>query len=509
MMLGRQNGQISIFDHMIYEKVIPKNHLLIRISEIFTFNFVYELLNDKYSDIGRNSIDPIIMVKIMLLEYLYNLSDGEVVERIQTDMAFRWFLGLGIDDKVPDDTTISFFRTQRLGKKDIEDIFNKIVSQCIDMKLVKNRRHLIDSTDVAANVNYPSEKQLARRAYDKMIKELKSYDYKLAEELSQELNNQLEDIHNHNGSISTKEYHKIYMRHLQKVYLRTYGQLQENDKYHELFSLCYDLATQCIEESKDKIVSIVDTEARVAHKSRNNVKRGYKDHIIVDEDSEIILASETTPFNINDELKMKDLITKAKEEFNLKAKEISADKAYGNIENRIFLNEQGIISNIAFYEKKKENLYYGKKDFEIDPDGMYIICPGGKRTDEYTIYIDKQKKNQKYKRFKFDKEDCDVCPLRGQCLIQKDGKFTQKARPIFIEERYDIIAKDMARTETEAFKAAYKRRYIVERRFATMVRNHGLRRCRYIGLEGATKHNICANMASNIIRTIKLLEETA
>jgi len=82
---------------------------------------------------------------------------------------------------------------------------------------------------------------------------------------------------------------------------------------------------------------------------------------------------------------------------------------------------------------------------------------------------------------------------------------------MFIKKKkaYDIIAKDMARTETEEFQEAYNRRYIVERRFATMVRNHGLRRCRYIGLEGATKHSICANMASNVVRTIKLLEKTS
>lgn len=508
-MLGRQSGQISIFDHMIYEKVIPKKHLLIRISDIFTFDFVHDMLKDKYSNIGRHSIDPIVLVKIMLLEYLYNLSDVEVTKRIQTDMAFRWFLGLGIDDKVPDDTTISYFRKQRLEETDFEAIFNKIVDQCIEMDLVKSRRYLIDSTDVAANVNYPSEKQLARRAYNKMIHEIKSYDSQLAEELSQEYNNQLETMHKQKGSISTKEYHKVFMNHLEKVYLKTYGELQGNDKYNELFSLCYDLATQCINGSKDKIVSIVDTEARVAHKSRGNVKRGYKDHIIVDEDSEIILASETTPFNINDELKMKDLITKTQEAFDLKATEISADKAYGNIENRLFLNEQEIISNIAFYEKKTDNLYYGKKDFEIDPKGRYIVCPWGKRTEDYTIYIDKQKKNQEYKRFKFNRKYCDICPLREHCLRQKDGKFTQKARPVYIEARYDIIANDLARTETKEFEEAYKRRYIVERRFATMVRNHGLRRCRYIGVKGATKHNICANLASNVIRAVKLLEETA
>ena len=102
---------------MIFEKLVPKDHLLIKINSIIDFSFIYDKVKDRYSHVGRGSEDPVMMVKILLLEYLYNLSDPEVVNRIQTDIALRWFLGLGIYDEVPDDTTISHFRVNRLGMR--------------------------------------------------------------------------------------------------------------------------------------------------------------------------------------------------------------------------------------------------------------------------------------------------------------------------------------------------------------------------------------------------------
>ena len=78
------------------------------------------------------------------------MSDVEIASRINTDVAFRWFLGLGIDDTAPDDTTISYFRVKRLGEEDFDVFFNKIVKMCIEKDLVKSRRYIVDTTDAAA-----------------------------------------------------------------------------------------------------------------------------------------------------------------------------------------------------------------------------------------------------------------------------------------------------------------------------------------------------------------------
>lgn len=180
-MLGKQSGQIDIFNSMIFERLIPKEHLLVKISTIIDFSFVYEIVKDYYSEIGRESIDPVIMFKLCLIEYLYRLSDPEVVKRTQTDVAYRWFLGLGLDDKVPDDTTISHFRSKRLGDKPFEEFFNTIVEKCIENDLVKANRYIVDSTNVSANVNYPTEKKLLCNAYRKVLREVGKFNSNLAQ----------------------------------------------------------------------------------------------------------------------------------------------------------------------------------------------------------------------------------------------------------------------------------------------------------------------------------------
>lgn len=88
-MPGRSSGQVDIFNNMIFEKLVPKNHLLVKIDSIIDFSIIYDTVKDKYSSMGGESKNPAMMLKICLLEYLYNLSDVEIVSRIKTDIAFR------------------------------------------------------------------------------------------------------------------------------------------------------------------------------------------------------------------------------------------------------------------------------------------------------------------------------------------------------------------------------------------------------------------------------------
>lgn len=503
-MLGKNTGQIDVFDHMIFERLIPKDHILIKIDKIVDFSFVYEKIKDKYSAVGRGSKDPIMMLKILLLEFLYRLSDVEVVNRIKTDVAFRWFLGLSIDDSVPDDTTISHFRVKRLGELDYEEFSNEIVKQCIENDLVGRNRYIIDSTDVAANVNYPSNKKLIRNAYRNVIKEVAKFDEALAKEQMDKFEDDIELEYSTSESVSSRTHFLIADKHLAELYTKTYDELQINENYKERFGICFDIIDQYTNNKGDRIVSVVDPDARVAHKSVGNIKRGYKNHIIVDEDSEIILASSQTPFNVNDDKKLKELIDKVDSNLNLKPKEISADKAYGTIDNRAYLKDKGITSNIAFYnESSKEINSFGLKDFEIADDVCSVTCPNGIRTTEYKETISN---NKKYRRFKIDQLICEKCALRDQCLTKnKDGEIKVKSKFLLVHERYDAVLSDSKRVATEEFISAYNKRYKIERRFATMVRNHGLRRCRYIRLNRAKIHITLANMASNIVRMIKLL----
>lgn len=507
-MLMKNKKQVDVFDHMIFEKLIPNDHLLVKIDSIIDFSFVYDLVQECYSPVGRGSKDPAMMLKIFLLEYLYCLSDVQVVKRIQTDIVFRWFLELGIDDPVPDDTTISHFRVNRLDENVFDDFFNEIVKKCIENDLVKTHRFMIDSTDVAANVNYPSEKKLIRNAFKKVIKEVDKFNSSLANEQLQALEQEIDQQYEINEKVKSKQHFEITNKYLNKLYLKTYDELQSNTAYQEAFGMCHDIIDQYLNKKKDKIVSVVDPDARVAHKSPGKIKRGYKDHIIVDEDSEIILASVQTPFNVGDEKKLQELIEKVETDLEIKPKEISADKVYGTTGNRAYLKDNEITSNIAFYkESSRKTTCFGLKDFDISDDLTSVTCPNGVTTTQFRNKVDKT--NQKeFKQFKFDKEDCNQCPFRQQCLYHnKEGKITRKSRSIDVPLRYDAILNDMNYVKTEVFEEAMNKRFKVERRFATMVRNHGLRRCRSVGLQRAKIHITMANMACNIMRMVNLLYE--
>ena len=106
----------------------------------------------------------------------------------------------------------------------------------------------------------------------------------------------------------------------------------------------------------------------------------------------------------------------------------------------------------------------------------------------------------------FDKAECSKCPLKDQCLYKsKNGKLLHKGRRLEVPLRYDAVLRDLKRNDTQEFEEASNKRFKVERRFATMVRNHGLRRCRYLRLKGAKIHIILANMVCNIVRMINLI----
>jgi transposase len=275
-MLIKNSEQIDVFNHMIFERLIPKDHLLVKIDSTVDFSFVYDKIKDKYSKIGRGSKDPIMMLKILLLEYLYRLSDVEVVKRIKTDIAFRWFLKLSIDDPVPDDTTISHFRIKRLGEDDFEEFFNEIVKQCIEKDLIKTNRYLIDSTDVGANANYPSDKKLIRNAYRNVIKEIDRFDENLAKEYLEKFESEIDEEYKTNEKVSAKKHYEIVEKNLSDLYVKTYDELQSNGKYEDAYGICYDIIDKFKNDKGDRIVSVVDPDARIAHKSPGNIKKGYK-----------------------------------------------------------------------------------------------------------------------------------------------------------------------------------------------------------------------------------------
>ena len=112
-MMGRQDRQMAIV-FMDMESLIPENHLLRKIDRIISFEFIYDLLAPYYPSIGRPSVDPVCMFKMLLVGYLYGIkSERRLEEEVRLNLAYRWFCGFDLDEAIPDHSTFSKTRTRK------------------------------------------------------------------------------------------------------------------------------------------------------------------------------------------------------------------------------------------------------------------------------------------------------------------------------------------------------------------------------------------------------------
>lgn len=116
------------------------------------FSFVGEQLKDSYSDTGRPSIDPELLLRIVLIGYLYGISsERKLVEELRMHLAWHWFTGLGFDQEVPHHSTFSKNRHGRIQESKLfEQIFERIVAQCLKVGLVRGDKLSVDGTFVEA-----------------------------------------------------------------------------------------------------------------------------------------------------------------------------------------------------------------------------------------------------------------------------------------------------------------------------------------------------------------------
>lgn len=179
-MMGRQSGQLSMMV-MDLSELIPNNHLLRRISQVISFDFIYEILEPYYPSNGRPSIDPISMFKMLLVGYLYGIkSERRLVQEIQLNIAYRWFCGFELADKIPDHSTFSKTRLRKWNESQLfQQVFLEIVRRCVKSGLVDGKELAADGTYLPANVSRDSwietevEAELSMQSYlDRLDEEL-------------------------------------------------------------------------------------------------------------------------------------------------------------------------------------------------------------------------------------------------------------------------------------------------------------------------------------------------
>jgi hypothetical protein len=216
---------------------------------------------------------------------------------------------------------------------------------------------------------------------------------------------------------------------------------------------------------------------------------------MIDEESELITALKVTPANEEDGDQLIDLVTQFQEDQGIMSCEITADKAYWSGKNLRFLHENNQIGHISCPKTKQQTAgLFGPENFQFDPVKMEVICPNGKISTSYRDHPKKQGIE-----FKFKKSQCHDCPLREKCTRSKT------IRTVFISEYQSDLKRGREHYQTDSYKEGSQNRYRIERRHADKVRNHGLRRSRYRGLERTWIHSLLSSIASNVKRMSKLI----
>lgn len=166
------------YEFVCLDELVPEDHLLRVIQKHIDFSFIREKVRPYYcEDNGRPSIDPVVLFKMIFIGYLYGIrSERQLEKEIQTNIAYRWFLGLSLTDRVPDHTTISWNRRTRFKNTDVfQEIFDEIVRLAIQHRMVGGRVLISDSTHLKANANKRKfKKQVIEKTSRAYLKDLEA-----------------------------------------------------------------------------------------------------------------------------------------------------------------------------------------------------------------------------------------------------------------------------------------------------------------------------------------------
>src|SRR5207302_9517512 len=158
IMMGQHDRSEALFYYFRLEDQVPETHLLRLIEKHISFAFVREKLKDSYSDTGRPSIDPELLLRILLIGYLYGItSERKLIEELRMHLAWRWFTGLGFDQEIPHHSTFSKNRHGRFQESKLfEQLFEEIVACCVGAGLVKGEHMSVDGSFIQANADHHS-----------------------------------------------------------------------------------------------------------------------------------------------------------------------------------------------------------------------------------------------------------------------------------------------------------------------------------------------------------------
>lgn len=483
-MLKSELKQLNFYS-TLYNK-IPENHILKLINKAVNFSFINDLLEGSYCKYyGRPAKEPEMMVKILVLQYLYNWSDEEVIEQINLNLAYMWFLGLNPDDELPDPSLLSKFRKNRLKDTSIDEIITNIIKQCAEKGIIKGEKVSIDTTHIEANTIKKVPERIMKHLARKIIN---SADESLQSIINKDIPN-YKEIEDHNKA---KEIMKEYLEELIDS-CKVNGNVENKDLDDAILEAEEILSSPKFIEQKG-IRSLVDKDARVGRKSKTSNFFGYKTELAMLADEKII--SSVTVNNgayVDGENFNKHIENTQKA--GIIIKEFFGDKAYFR---KSILNELEN-KNIDVYIPVSASAYkMDETEFLYNKDSDQWICKNGNLTIKKKYY--ERKDNRKGYNYYFDKNDCKSCPHRQECYKGKAiAKILNVGADFKLYEKYVELQK------SDDFKEKYKSRASIESKNAEMKLFHGLRRARGYGLKAIQIQAKLTALAVNLKRIARII----
>ena len=357
IMMGQHDRSEALFYYFRLEDQVPENHLLRLIEKHISFEFVRERLRDSYSETGRPSIDPELLLRILLIGYLYGItSERKLVEELRMHLAWRWFTGLGFDQEIPHHSTFSKNRHGRFQESKLfEQLFEQIVRQCVNVGLVQGKHLSVDGSFVEANA--AKESRIPRQ--------------QLAE--------------------------AAQVNHTVRQFL---VELEQQNPVEEPV------------HEQDQ-VSTTDPDSTYATKGGTPARLGYYDNYLVDNPSCVIVGVQATAARMSQEtIAAQDMLTRFAEWRGGTPESVAADTTYGNGEFLQWLADRGITPYMRTRDSihRKNSPFYGPERFTYEPENNRYICPAGQPLN----YGGRSHRNRSY-TYIGTRKRCGACSQRPHC----------------------------------------------------------------------------------------------
>ena len=274
------NKQIEFSNYeCLYDKIIPKNHLLKRLNNLVDFRFVYEELKDKYCpDNGRRAEDPVRLFKYLLLKEMHRMSDNDLVERSIYDMSFKYFLGYRPEDEVISVSLLSKFRKLRLVDEDIIDmLIRKTVEIAMEHGIIKSKNLIVDSLHTVSRFHNRKPHEVLQD----QAKILRKATYQVDERIRERFPTKVQG-ENLDKLIS-------YCEELLGV-VESDGRMLINEDV----SIAANYLREMLDDNLEHLRISADEDARVGHKSADTSFFGFKTHLGMTEEGIIAAAIVTS-----------------------------------------------------------------------------------------------------------------------------------------------------------------------------------------------------------------------